>query len=261
MENGLFISQLLPYDGMRRVCAATGAGIELIDLSMADNLDDLEQTIRRIRREVDAFDRPPEVTVHGPFLDLNPSTWDSLIERSTERRFAQAYDAAQALGAKKIVFHTGFYPHANFIQGWAEREAAFFSRFMAGRTAMQVALENLFDPRPEPLLEVWKRVNHPCFRLCLDIGHAHCYSRVPVTEWAETLLPALGHAHLHDNAGYDPSGDYPDRHLALGEGSLPLAALFDVLRRGRDITFAIECADEERVMRSHEAWRRLFCIK
>ncbi|MBQ8955083.1 MAG: sugar phosphate isomerase/epimerase [Clostridia bacterium] len=252
MENGLYISQLLPFDDMRRVCAETGAGIELIEFAVADNLDHLEQSMRKVRRELKGFDIMPELTVHGPFLDLNPASWDSYVYEGTARRFEQAYGAALALGAKKIVLHTGFYPHANFLQGWPERMASFFSGFLENRTEMQVVMENLFDPFPEPLLEVYERVNNPCFKLCLDIGHAHCYSRVPVTEWAEKLLPALGHVHIHDNGGFDPMKDHPDEHLALGRGTLPLDALFAVLRRGSGLSYVIECNTIQDVMRSYE---------
>ena len=251
----LYISQLLPWDELRRLCAETGAGVELIEFGVADNLDHFDETMRRIRRELDAFDAPPALTVHGPFLDLNPATWDSLVQESTARRFGQACDAALAIGATKIVFHTGFYPRANFIQGWAEREAEFFIRFLEGRAGVQVALENVFDPFPEPLLEVWERVNDPQFQLCLDIGHAHCHSRVPVVEWAEKLLPALGHVHLHDNDGFDPLADNPDSHRALGAGTIPLDELFAVLRQRPDISYAIECAAKEDVRKSIDALR------
>lgn len=251
MGNGVYISQLLPFDALRRVCAETGVGVELIEFAVADNLDDFSHTLASVRRELSAFDEPPELIIHGPFLDLNPATWDSFIYRSTERRFGQAYDAALALGARKVVFHSGFYPHASFIQGWPERAADFFIGFLKDRTQIEVVLENLFDPLPEPLLAVCERVNHPCFRLCLDIGHAHCYSRVPVADWAETLLPALGHVHLHDNRGFDPLSDNPDAHLALGAGSMPLEALFAVLRQKSGLSFAIECAAVEDVMRSY----------
>ena len=250
MENRLYVSQLLPFDALRRVCAETGAGIELIDFSVADNLDNLDRTLAAVRRALEAFDRPPALTVHGPFLDLNPATWDSCVCRCTARRFGQACDAALALGARKLVLHTSFYPHANFIQGWPERAAAFFIRFLEEHPDMPIAMENLFDPLPGPLLEVWERVNHPLFSLCLDIGHAHCYSRVPVVEWARALRPALGHVHIHDNRGFDPLADNPDSHLALGDGTLPLAPLFAVLRRGEGLSCAVECAAEADALRS-----------
>ena len=45
----LFISQLLPWDELRRLCAETGAGVELIEFGVADNLDHFDETMRRIQ--------------------------------------------------------------------------------------------------------------------------------------------------------------------------------------------------------------------
>ena len=250
----LFISELLSPEDMRRVCAQTGAGVELIQFSIADNLDDPDGAIRSVRQALASYDATPELTVHGPFLDLNPATWDSCVLQATRLRFSQAYDAARVVGAKKVVFHTGFYPHANFLQGWLERAVDFFRAFMKERNDLEVVLENLFDPLPEPLLTVYEGVAHPRFKLCLDIGHAHCYSRVPVTEWAKKLLPALGHIHVHDNRGFDPLSERPDQHLALGAGTMPLDDVFAALRARPDLTYTIECNTPEDALRS---WARL----
>ncbi|MBQ3476958.1 MAG: sugar phosphate isomerase/epimerase [Clostridia bacterium] len=242
----IFISELLAPDELREF--SKSYGLELIRFSVADTLDRLDPAIQ----EVD-YDCP--LTVHGPFLDLNPATWDSAARRVTALRFHQAWCAARALGAEKLVLHTGFMPRANVIEGWAPRAADFFGEFMANHGDLPVALENVLDPFWEPIFEVWRRVRHPDFGLCLDVGHAHCYSLQAATAWAEGLLPALTHVHLHDNHGPRPLDAVADEHLALGEGTLPLKPLMAILGQRSDLTYAIECASTDAVLRSIEALR------
>ena len=243
----IFISELLAPEAMREFSGT--CGIELIRFSIADELDRLEAAFP----DVD-YDCP--LTVHGPFLDLNPATWDSEARRVTALRFHQAWSAARALGAEKLVLHTGFMPRANVIEGWAPRVADFFGEFMASHGDIPVALENVLDPFWAPMLEVWRRVRHPNFGLCLDVGHAHCYSLQGATAWAEGLLPALTHVHLHDNHGPRPLNAVADEHLALGDGTLPLKPLMDILGQRSDLTYAIECASRDAVLRSIEALKK-----
>jgi len=244
----IFISELLAPDELREFTKSYG--LELIRFSVADTLDRLDAAIQ----EVD-YDCP--LTVHGPFLDLNPATWDSEVRRVTALRFHQAWCAGRALGAEKLVLHTGFMPRANVIEGWAPRVADFFGEFMATHGDMPVALENVLDPYWEPMLEVWQRVRHPGFGLCLDVGHAHCYSLQAATAWADGLLPALTHVHLHDNHGPRPLDAVADAHLALGDGTLPLKPLMAILGQRSDLTYTIECASRDAVRKSLEALEKI----
>ncbi len=240
MQN-IFISELLDSGEMRTF--SESYGIELIRFSIPDALDRLPDAIRKV-------DYACPLTIHGPFLDLNPATWDSEARRVTALRFHQACSAARASRAEKLVLHTGFMPRANTIEGWAPRVADFFSAFLETHGDVSIALENVLDPFWEPLLEVWRRVRHPNFGLCLDVGHAHCYSAQAPAAWAEGLLPALTHVHLHDNHGPRPLSAVADEHLALGDGTLPLKPLMDILGQRDDLTYTVECASKDAVLRS-----------
>ena len=198
------ISHLLPDEEMKELVAATGVGVESIDFSISDNLDHLEKTIESYQKKLEEMGNPPLI-LHGPFLDLNPASFDSLIRDVTMKRFMQCYQAGLKLGAKKIVFHSGMIPCVYYR-------------------------------------DVYKQVEHPNFKLCLDMGHAHCYSEISVLEWAQELAPYIGHVHVHDNAGDR------DAHLGLGKGTLPYQEVLRILPNSEKRTWTIECSRKEDVL-------------
>lgn len=248
----IYISHLLNDNEMKELIRMTGAGIESIEFSIAENLDRLDESIRSYRKRLQDMGSP-RLTMHGPFLDLNPVTFDRGILRVTKLRYQQAYEAAEELSAEKIVFHTCFYPGEYYLTGWAERMTDFLDEFLDGRDDIPVSLENVFDPGWEALRDVAEAVRnergHANFSLCLDTGHAHCYSDVPVCEWAQNLLPYLSHVHLHDNRGARR-----DIHLGAGSGTIPWDPLLRTLSSVPDMTYTIECGRKEDVLRT---WRLL----
>ena len=154
-------------------------------------------------------------------------------------RFDQCYQAGLLLGARKIVFHSGMNPYVYYKQGWADQVSRFFGEFMEGRQELEIVLENVFDDDWELLLDVYKKVDHPKFKLCLDIGHAHCYSSVDVREWAKALAPYVTHVHVHDNLGDR------DAHAGLGRGNLPYQQVLESLPLTEERTWTIECMKKE----------------
>ena len=239
MGNRMHISHLLTDEEMREVCARTGAGVESIEFSIAENLDRLQETIKSYDQRL-SFIGAEGLILHGPFLDLVPSTWDRLVEDATRIRFGQCCEAAKALGASKVVFHTGFIPNANFVMGWAERQADFFRRFLEKHDSVEIVMENMYDPYAAPLADVVKLVDHPGFRLCLDFGHAHCFGLEPVPIWARTLLPYLSHVHVHDNHGSHDDHDHRDEHLSLGAGNVDLETVIRTIKEAPEVTVTFE---------------------
>ena len=67
----LYISHLLPDREMAQVLEQTGAGVESIEFSIAENLDNLKENILDYRGRLRAMGAE-HLTIHGPFLDLNP---------------------------------------------------------------------------------------------------------------------------------------------------------------------------------------------
>lgn len=231
----IYISHLIDDKDMKKIIACTGAGIESIEFSVAENLDHFSRTLKNYRKRLEFMDCQ-NLILHGPFLDLNPMAYDSLVVQATRTRYDQAYQAAKELGAKKLILHSGFIPSVYFLTGWAERMADFYNRFLDDKDdSVEILMENVMDPLPSPLKDVAERVSHPAFGLCLDIGHANCFSELPGEEWAKVLLPHIRHLHLHDN-----SGD-KDRHLALGAGTVPLDKIFKLFGHTPEMSCTIEC--------------------
>lgn len=240
----IYVSHLLEDWDMRDVIEKTGAGVESIEFSISENLDSLEEKADRYEKRLEEMGCE-DLILHGPFLDLNPMTFDSLILETTRKRYEQAYWAAKRLGAKKLVFHTCYVPDVYLLIGWADRVAEFYKRFLEGREGIQIVMENVFDRQAEPILEVARKVEHPDFGLCLDMGHAHCYSDRPAAAWAELFGSYIKHLHVHDNWGDR------DAHWGLGRGNLDYKEIIETVKRNSpDVTFTIECSQKEDVLHS-----------
>lgn len=243
-----FISELLCEQELAALIDRTGCGLELIQFSVSENLDHFDQTLRQVR---DCLARlgNPSVTIHGPFLDLNPMSYDSLVQKAALYRFEQAYSAAQALDAKRLVFHSGMIPSVYFLDGWADRMVQFWHSFLRDKSGVIVCMENVLDREYLPFRDVVQKLGHPDFGICLDLGHAHCYSPYSILKWAEALGPYIRHVHLHDNDGSR------DQHKALGEGSVPWRQALSLLQEySSSLTYTIECAVKEDVWKS---WTQL----
>ena len=119
--------------------------------------------------------------------------------------------------------------------------------FLKERSEIDVVMENVFDRQWQPLMDVKRKVQEINFALCLDIGHANCYSHLPVTEWVKNLFPYIEHMHVHDNMGEK------DSHLALGQGSIEIEKVFKKVKKSK-CTYTIECNTKDDV---RESWRKL----
>lgn len=233
-NNKINISQLLNDDELKYAVTKTGCGIELVDFSMASVLNDLDHHLAEWEKRLSYID-PPRLTMHGPFLDLNPSSWENLVADATMLRYEQAYRAADILGAEVIVFHSCFVPNFNFLEGWPERIIDFYERFLDGKDDhISILMENVMDPVPDGFLEVAEGIRHPAFGICVDVGHAHCYSKVHAEDWLRVLRDHIKQLHIHDNDGTR------DSHLAFGAGTLDTKKVMSLIPESASCT--IECS-------------------
>lgn len=250
----IFISELLTREELKEVIKETGAGLEAIHFSISENLDHFDAASKIFEENLIYWDHP-DLTFHGPFLDLIPVSFDSFIQEATLKRFNQGYEAARHFGAGKIVYHSGMIPSVYMTIGWAERMMDFLNRFLPGKTGPFIVMENHFDQVIELFEDVMRKLDprlREHFGFCLDIGHANCFSKEPVMDWVKRLGPWIRHIHIHDNDGTR------DQHLALGEGNMDIEDILKaILDYTEERTWTIECSSYDAVMKSFDVWQKV----
>jgi len=192
----------------------------------ADDLDSLcPETAAEIGRQCrEAGFRP---TVHAPFFDLNPGALDPLVRQVTLQRLVKTLDVSAGLDARLIVVHPGFDPwrYPNMEDLWLARACDFFRELLEkdqhGRCL--IAVENIYEPAPETLVQLVNQVNSPRLGHCFDVGHWNLFGRKPLEVWLRAISSRLFHLHLHDNSGAS------DAHLPLGEGNIDFSSLLALL--------------------------------
>jgi len=199
-----------------------------------------------------------ELTVHAPFMDLNPGASDPLIATATRQRLEQTLGAASRLGAHLVVVHPG-YDHWRYNgnpQLWLDQALPMFRQLLglAERCAIRIAVENIFEASPGSLCILVDTLAHPLFGHCFDIGHWQLFGgAVPQADWLQLLGDRLFHLHLHDNSGT------ADDHLPLGEGRIDFRPLADALSRSPYRPSAtLEAHNRERLLRSLAALPMFF---
>lgn len=243
----VYISHLCRDSELLELLKTAPVGIETIEFSIGDNLDRGKQAIRDYKKRIPDLSEYP-LMIHGPFLDLNPVSFDSKIARASRERFCETLQIARELRAKGVIFHSCFIPNTNYTIGWPERQIRFWQEMMdqyAGE--LWVYLENVYDPQWQPLLEIARGVKRERFGICLDVGHVHAYSGQTAKEWIENLGTCIKHLHLHDNHGTK------DEHLALGQGTLKLPELFELVEKYTQVQgVTIENVEVEAIQQSLE---------
>jgi len=167
-------------------------------------------------------------TVHAPFLDLNPGALEPLVFEATALRYRQTLVAAARLKAKVVVFHPGYeyWKYGGRDQLWLDASLAFWPPLLelARQCDLLLALENVFETRPEPLATLLATLDAEQLGHCFDVGHWRLFSDLALEEWFAAFGPRVRHLHLHDNRGAG------DDHLPVGEGDIDFAKLFTLVR-------------------------------
>jgi len=181
------------------------------------------------------------VSMHGPFGDLCPGSFDSMIRDVTRKRIDIVHDIAPQLGVKHIVLHHGYVPQTSIPKYWIKRSAAFWIDFLDSQDQLyHYHIENHLEHNHEIMFEVVERVNRPNFDICLDIGHTHCCSKMLALEWIKNLKDKIGYVHMHTNHGEN------DEHLGFEKGTIPMVDVCNALNEYTpDATWALEMILEE----------------
>jgi len=95
---------------------------------------------------------------------------------------------------------------------------------LAERFKVLLTLENVFEPNPKILIELFQSLKSRYIGFCFDIGHQHAFTKNKIDDWI-ILFPYLKQVHLHDNHGIK------DEHLGLGKGNIDFLYFFRLLMK------------------------------
>ena len=194
----------------------------------ADTLDGLipEQLAFWAARLEDAGIRR---TIHAPFMDLSPGSYEPLLREITRNRFHQVMDAAATLRPRVVVFHPGYdkWRYGETRDRWLAESIPLWEEMVERGEECDcvIAVENIFEEEPSTLFDLFTCVDSPRLRHCFDMGHWNLFKKVGLEEWFSVLGPFMAEAHIHDNHGEK------DEHLPIGEGEIDIQLCFSLLGR------------------------------
>ena len=152
-------------------------------------------------------------------------------------------DFAEALGVRTIrIFDTvGPRPKDNaeiakkldFIR----REVEFLLSVLE-KKEMVLCWENHADYNSDEQLWVLGKIDHPCFRACIDLGNSMLFLESPL-ETVERLAPFAGSCHLKDYARTGTTFGFKYFGTALGTGIIPLHDIMGILKSETQLTHLV----------------------
>lgn len=214
-----------------------GLGLEIAEFCtpwfLDNEFDNTDPIVREKMRYTDRF------VLHAPFSELFPCAIDPKVREVAAERYRQVIQVAQRYGIKKIVIHGGYNPRIYYPIWYKEQSVLFWKAFADEIPEdMVFCLENVFEEEPEMLEEIIRQVNDSRIRMCLDVGHVHAYSKIPVFEWLEKCADIIEHFHLHNN---DTSRD---SHGQIMEGTIPMKEVLEMIeKKCADATLTLELLD------------------
>lgn len=244
----IYLSHLLEDKDMEKVLKNYPIGIEIIEFGIGQSLDCKEESLKNYKERLNKIIEKPSLSVHGPFLDLCPASFDSLIKDATMKRFESSYWMAKEIGAERIIFHTCFNKMVYFKSSWEYNSKIFWKEFLCNKDdSIKIHIENEYDSDYEHIVNLIDGVNHPAFSVCLDIGHANYCSKIPLEDWIKGLGKRIGHVHLHNNYGIK------DNHNGILNGDI---SILDVLNKinetSKDATWTLEVGKYDEIISSLE---------
>ncbi len=174
------------------------------------------------------YSRGDTLSIHAPYMDLNPGAVDERIRAVTLYRFEQVIDLAEILKPERIVFHPGFdrWRYDGHEDIWLKQSIKTWKPMVERAEGLGIvtAIENVFEDSPDTLVSLVESIGSTSFRVCFDIGHFTVFSKVSIREWLKAISPYLAELHLHDNHGIK------DEHIAIGDGIVDFTALFGLIK-------------------------------
>ncbi len=238
-QNRVLVAVTNNVDLELRCARDYGLGVEVQVFGLPEFLNkDQTPAILRMAERIASMKGP--IGCHGPFIDTIHYSLDPGIREVCRLRYLDAFDVAEALGARYVLFHSQYNPIikvAAYPKIYHEQSLKFWPEIIeeAQHRKMTIYIENMFDESPEPMRRVADALDSPCFKLCLDIAHAAIHSTFDIAQWIDAYGPHLRHVHMNDSKGT------LDDHLGLGQGVLDIQRALELLKKTQlPITYALE---------------------
>lgn len=152
--------------------------------------------------------------LHGPFLDLKPSSPDKMIREVSYIRYLNTIKIANELQMDYIIFHSQINPYLNQpnlrrLNNIQAKE--FWKKILDDGKDYKgvILLENIFEETPQMLKELIETINLPNIKVNLDIGHAKL-GKVDLEDWIKELKDYIDYIHIHSNDGLYDTHESPN---------------------------------------------------
>src|SRR5512141_3877 len=101
---------------------------------------------------LEQLDSGPKLTLHAPFMALNPGAVDPMVRSVTQVRFRQLLNVAAILKPRAAVFHAAYdrWRYSGRKDVWLENSLDTWRKVMetASKIGLRIAVENVFDEDP-----------------------------------------------------------------------------------------------------------------
>lgn len=182
-------------------------GVEIQDFTEPNLTNEqINEVVNRYKKMFKDFKHAK--ALHGPFLDLKPSSPDLDIRRVSFNKYLRTMKIAIELDVDYVIFHSKIIP-------WLNEPSIVKLNYLQTREFWEsllmevddfkgnIVLENVFEKTPEMLKELISVIDIPKIKVNLDIGHARL-GTASLEKWIKELKDYLVYIHLHSNDGlYD----------------------------------------------------------
>lgn len=168
-------------------------------------------------------------SLHAPHAGLETGTKDYYDYEKNMSYLNTAYQVALKLGCTEMVVHNGYKVGTYYYPKYIERSINFWKSFLSDKgDTITICLENQFELDSDMIKQIIDGVNDDRLKVCLDIGHAHANSIMPVEQWIETLGNRIAYYHLHNNHGKQNIPNHnDDEHLGLNHGTIDIVKVLE----------------------------------
>ena len=154
-------------------------------------------------------------SLHAPFGDLAFGSVDPLLREVALKRITDAYRDAEKHEFREVIIHHGFVPFTSPEEKWIKRSTEFWKNNMNRfEGTPKICIENMLDNSFEVIRDLIDSIDDDRIKICLDLGHANCFSNIDVMEWIKGLNDRIAYIHMHNNYGNR------DEHNGLKNGNI-----------------------------------------